>query len=65
MNDGCGISGGLGADISVNPPRIDRSSSGTSMEDGRGKMEEDFDVRWKKEDGRRIRWKMEEGRWKM
>ena len=36
----------------VNPPRIDRSSSGTSMEDGRGKREEDFDVRWKKEDGR-------------
>ena len=50
MNDGCGMSGGLGADISVNPPRIDRSSSGTSMEDGRGKREEDFDVRWKKED---------------
>ena len=22
MNDGCGMSGGLGADISVNPPRI-------------------------------------------
>ena len=22
------------------------------MEDGRGKREEDFDVRWKKEDGR-------------